>query len=530
MTSPWVEEPGGVPGSLAALARNVIQVYALRIMAANPPDITAPLTYGGQEFRVGLYREELPLREGGELVHFQPTAEGEQDALALGRLILPEHVQNASENGRVSEAQRDRVLFFAGVGSQFPPHSRRLTRKPFSPHGQMQGADEVNRYVNSRAPVLAGLFEAMYGDHKGGKLLPDVSGAGAFLDLLLRAQTAPLLRESDYVSPETVGEHTARRRAIQRLHEATEAGDDTEDARKSLQESDAVLDERYDQYEARVGQLVAMDPEDAARSVDNLRKRRRFPQGKSFVRLLATEAEDAGVYWPYAAAMQLVLRELRTAGELEEVPSQSWYLFMHGQHEFLSGIVPAIHPIGWRFRVAEEFRQAVAVRASENLDGQGSRSLETVCRFNGALLAVVESYAAAVENARGADTLATAKEAAWNDTGRTRSLDEERDAAVEDSELIDIDEVGAHYEGEGAVEPLDLEQISELLPAEQAKWLEVWIRRNGRAGHPKCAVQDLAEEFGVDRATIWRWCQKARSVLEALADRHGFELPADDPD
>jgi hypothetical protein len=275
---------------------------------------------------------------------------------------------------------------------------------------------------------------------------------------------------------------------------------------------------------------MASDAGDVKSKVDNLRKRKRFPQGKSFVRLLATEAEDAGVYRPYADAMRLVSRALKAQGELSNLPDQGWYLFMHGQHEFLSGIVAAIHSIGWRFRIAEEFRQAVAVRASENLDGQGSRSLETVCRFNGALLAVVESYAAAVENARGADTLATAKEVAWDDTGRTRSLDEDRDALAEAPELVDVDENGAHYEEDGSRLPIDMAAIRELLPEQEAKWLEVWIRCNGRAGHPKCAVQDLAEEFGVDRATIWRWCQKARSVLEALADRHGFELPADEPD
>lgn len=175
------------------------------------------------------------------------------------------------------------------------------------------------------------------------------------------------------------------------------------------------------------------------------------------------------------------------------------------------------------------FRQAVAVRSLENVNGQGGRSLETICRFNGALLAVVEGYVVAVGNAREADAHATGKEAPREDSGRIRSLDEDRDVAIEPRELIDIDENGAHYEDEGSRDLVDLNRVRALLPEDQAKWLTVWIRRKGKARHPKCAVRDLAEEYGVDRATIWRWCVKGQLLMDDLMERHGPSLLTGEP-
>lgn len=254
---------------------------------------------------------------------------------------------------------------------------------------------------------------------------------------------------------------------------------------------------------------------------------------KSIVRLLKTENIAAAFYMPYDYGMRYVRATLEGMGYLTSHEDMAFYKFMHEAKEFLSGIVPAIHPMGCLFLQSSFFRRAVAEFGLENLNGRGGKSPTTVCRLYGSILSIVETYAEQAHSLRERDKFEhrkvkhSQKRRRLDVTGHRREVTEHvYETSFEDG--WGVAEAAQRPGGEGTepgVPPVTKTDIQKVLPDESdARCVLTYLRREGKLGHPRTRRCELAQEYRVNPSTIWRWCRKGQEIARRLLEERSLDL------
>jgi len=504
-----------------------------------PPDdifkVTVP--YGGEAYEIGLRRMELALKDGATMVHFQVVDIGELDAplFELGRRVLLDSLHAAEEKGEVDAALVKEVEGLIEHRQALPKKGRRIGRQVLPSWFRDTDPTKLSVEVDKRAARMAQGFKNAYGSFIGGGYpkLKDMT-AGEFLDVALEMLVAQLLREVDYYSLLMPEERVERTQALAKLRDEKAGAEEKERARQAYEQSEQTLDERYAEYYELRRELMALGvpPCEVRRRVENLRKSKRRPELKGVVRLLNTENMDVDCYRAYNEAMVMVSKKLRARGQLDDLPSQGLFAFMHWPHAFLSGIVPALHPIGPLLLQSKRFREAVAAHAQENLDGQGGKSPETICNLYGVILAAAEVYAGEVHELRGKDMMRAGK-VKHQHGGRTT-----REASfAEDPWNVDEYASGAgggraagqsadRDMGRGALDnrPLIMDEDIAQQFGEDAKYVEAYLDREGLGGRSPQSVTDLARLRRVHRTTIWRWARRGKEILEQKGAELGLSV------
>ena len=368
---------------------------------------------GDREHRVELEELTLPVSGGPDLKHYEvDVGAANAPVLVVGHALLDRHLDQCVARGLLRREQADEVRTIVALADFLPERGRRLQRQVLSRRLRSADPTKLSAEADRRAGRKAKQLEAVCRAHRDGRLqgLGDLS-AGQLLSLLVGNETAALLRELEAGWLLTPDERATRRRARAVLADRAASDQERKRAQGEVEGIEAELDARYGGYyelrrELFGGGLTAAE---VAREIDNLRKSKTTPYGKAAARLLVTEAEDMAVYWPYAAAMACLRRGLKRQGRLTDPASRGLYDFMHSPRPLLSGIVPALHPIGDLLLQSVAFRRAVATYAAEDLDGQGGKSPTTICALYGAVIAVAEVYAEKVHQLRAKDEVGAGK-------------------------------------------------------------------------------------------------------------------------
>jgi len=505
--------------------------------------IDVQLDHNGESYRIRVRLIPLPLPGGSEMVHFEAVDAGDLDGplYRLGRKVLLDRLRARAANGDMSP---ELVQEFEGLvrnRQALPKRGRRIARQVLPSRFTDADATKLSLKLDRKAAHRAAQFKGICTRFRDGEYPElNVMTVGELLLLVLEEHAVELIRETDYVSLLTPDERVERKRARAILRDERAAPEQRAWAEEAYERSERTLDERYEAYYALRRQLMrrAMPPFEVQRLVDNLRKSKRRPELKGMARLLKTDNVDVDCYLPYNAAMVLVCKELRARGYLADLPSQGVCAFMDWPHEYLSGIVPALHPIGALLLQSERFREAVATHATENIDGRGAKSPDTVCDLYGAVLAAVEVYAEEVQELRAKDMMRAGK-VVHRHGGESRtevSFEESRGTA--DSPRHPVS--GAEETRKQAELDLRREALSgpplvtdEDIAAkfgEDAEDVKTYFRREGRGGRIRTGAEDLAAEYGVHRATIWRRAQRGKMVWERKVAETKLSTTDTDPE
>ena len=499
-------------------------------------NIEVGVQYGGEVYPVKARVIELPVPDGSVITHFEIDGAGTHKGVVfeLGRRLVRDSLQRATEEGRIAREKAEELMAIAEARAGLPRRGRRLIRQPLFP--KLRGPDptQLSQEADIKAAARGEQFLRLCFGHSAGRN-PDWNDmpAGKLLRWCLEVECVVLLRETDHLWLLTTDERVRRIKAQEVLLDEGASSAEKETAGKVLQESERNLDDRYRQYYTLRKELMTggLSDEQLLRRVDNLRKSKTHPEHKNMARLLKTDNEDMCDYRPYFGAMDLVRQELVRHGYLGDYPSLSFYVFLHRPHEFLSGIVPALHPLYHLFLQSLSFRAAVAQYASENLNGKGAKSPRTVCNLYGAILAIVETYAEAVhvQRAKDSDRSGKVQHRRGSDLIAESSFDESWGTAVpgqngphrplggteEDRKRAERNMLKDFNQSPPAI---DIDTLRQHFNEGAAKKIDVCLRRN------KESVQQLAEEYGCDRITIWRWCKEAKKLLRQKGREAGINL------
>jgi hypothetical protein len=502
--------------------------------------MTVVCRYGGREYGISVQLVRMTTAAGVELVHVRaPDALRREGPLfELGRRRLEDLIEEAVKAGRISRARGGQCHALSRPRAGLPTRGMRVERKVCSPRVHKDNVTLAAEEADGMARHLARQFADAGRLHHEGKLtgVPAMDTA-RFLRICLEADVVRLLREADYQSLATVEELRRLHAARRTLNDADSSPKEKETAQAVLEGFEGKLDTRYAAYHRKRAELLNanLSDEQLRKEVDRLRKSRSAPEGKGLVRLLKNENSDLSLYAPYEAAMELVFRELAAAGYLTDGPSRALFQFMHGAHEFLLGVVPALHPIGPVFLRSKEFLAAVVDYGSEDLDGHGGKALGTVAGLYGAALACASAYAGAVVELRGADAGRGAEGAGcdgprgavrggfdWSRSTLDHSGRRQYQPLCPELQLLEADRDRRLLTPD--YKPLvGRELLQEMFGEEGARKVEVYLRRRGLCGYGPTAVSELAAEYGRGRTSIWRWCREGEALLAGKAREMGLD-------
>ncbi len=314
--------------------------------------LTVTTSYKGEQYAIDLYRHDLAVEGMPAMRHFaiQKDWTGQEAVFELGRLVLRDELASLVRRGDITREQADEITGVAEAREHLPLRSRRIDRKDAVQW--MYGSDEFLLVDPEEAGSrYAERFRQAYdsarkGEHQRLDMAP--------LDVLrhsLEHAVRDHIKEADCFWIAPVDEIMERRQLVATISGLDDSDAASAEARSRLAALDVRLDGYYESFYAhrRTVACGGLSSDEIASTVDNLRKNRRHPEARALVRALIGDAEDAGLYRPYAWGMDLARRTLEDLGELSEESDRALFLFMHRPHEVLDGIVPALHALGYAF-------------------------------------------------------------------------------------------------------------------------------------------------------------------------------------
>ena len=370
-------------------------------------NLTVKVEYGGEDYDIELVPIEFQLEDGSVIRHFQaPGASAWRGPIfQLGQKVFEDAVRQQVKNGRITQELAQQILTVSKAERGLPRRGRRIYKQIMAKADRTPALTYLSKLADDRAPQYVEYFEEYLQKFGRGESADLQIEPRKFLPTLLEMEVMRRIREVDYPWVTCVNDLTERNRAWEALNDEGVSEQDKQQAKEVLKEFECKFDRQYEEYYRTHSRIAAEDLSDEERmkEIDNLRKSKNHPVHKSIVRLLKTENIAAAFYMPYDYGMRYVRATLEGMGYLTSHEDMAFYKFMHEAKEFLSGIVPAIHPMGCLFLQSSFFRRAVAEFGLENLNGRGGKSPTTVCRLYGSILSIVEIYAEQAHSLRERD-------------------------------------------------------------------------------------------------------------------------------